>query len=159
MNKRGPKPVPTAILRLRGSPLAANRTGEPEPLAGEPTMPDELDDEAVAEWRRTTEALRGMGLLSYVDRSMLAALCIAWSRFWRAYRDEKALPATTTWQSKAMAGNVADKALAAYCRLASAFGLSPAARTQLKAAPTLPVTEDGRIDFTHPDAPARKAVK
>ncbi len=44
-----------------------------------PHMPEDLDDEAVAEWARVVPLLHERGLLSEVDRAVAASYCRAWS--------------------------------------------------------------------------------
>jgi len=44
-----------------------------------PTPPTWLDREAAAEWRRVVPPLESIGVLSKVDRGVLASYCTAWS--------------------------------------------------------------------------------
>lgn len=77
MGLRGNPPVPTAILKLRGSQRAAKRTKEPQPKVEGATCPEWLSAEAKTEWRRIVPELRRLGLLTLVDRTALAAYCQA----------------------------------------------------------------------------------
>lgn len=83
MGKRGPKPMPTNVLRLRGSWLAGQRTGEPTPSRKPPVKPDWLAGEAAVAWDRVTTWLDGMGILTETDSHMLARYCAMWAD-WRA---------------------------------------------------------------------------
>ena len=80
MGKRGPAPIPTQILALRGSRLVKNREGEPQPEAGAPPAPEWLGGEAKAEWERVVD-VSPPGLLTLADRPSLTAYCIAWAEF------------------------------------------------------------------------------
>lgn len=78
------RPVPTNIRRLRGNPgKRPYNDAEPPVRAGKPRIPDHVkaDAEAAREWKRITETLHEMGLLSTADRSALAAYCLTWSRW------------------------------------------------------------------------------
>ena len=93
MGKRGPKPTPTNILKLRGSTLVSKRreASEVQGPEGMPDAPDWLDDEARAAWDRLAPMLDGMGILTRVDENALARYCRLWSR-WRkmeAFIEEK----------------------------------------------------------------------
>lgn len=136
MAKRGPKPTPTALLKLRGSWRAKGRGEEPEPPVSIPTAPKFLKGEALAEWDRITVLLAKVGCVAEQDRALLSAYCIEWARYVRAnnqLRFVRSLLATTTRGTK-MAHpliRVSDRALANMLRICQEFGLSPAARTQL----------------------------
>ena len=79
---KGRKPKPTIVRQLEGNPgKRAINDREPVPPDGIPDCPEHLDDEARAEWFRTSKVLKEMGLLSKADRSALAAYCVAYSRW------------------------------------------------------------------------------
>ena len=81
MGRRGPAPTPTKLKILRGNPGKRKLNDrEPQPATGEPSMPTWLPAEARAEWRRVVPELQAIGLLSVVDRAMLATYCLAWAR-------------------------------------------------------------------------------
>jgi P27 family predicted phage terminase small subunit len=82
MGRRGPAPTPTAILRLRGSPLAKRNRHEPKGPPGKPRCPEWLDDDAKAAWRHLIPQLDLMGVLTRIDGNALARYCRLWSR-WR----------------------------------------------------------------------------
>ena len=77
---RGRKPIPTPLLKLRGSRHVAARSGEPAPKCEIPAVPSHLDAEAKREWRRMTKLLRDLRLISKLDRAGLAIYCQLWSR-------------------------------------------------------------------------------
>jgi P27 family predicted phage terminase small subunit len=78
MGKRGPRPTPTAILRLRGSRRAELRGEEIEPNMTEPVCPDWLDEPAKACWGQLIPDLQEMGVLAHIDGNALARYCAIW---------------------------------------------------------------------------------
>ncbi len=81
MSKRGPKPTPTAVLRLRGSWRANTRPAEPRPQPSRPTCPAWLSRDAKLEWKRVAPQLHRLGLLTQLDRAALAVYCESWSEW------------------------------------------------------------------------------
>ena len=81
MGKRGPKPTPTATLRLHGSRRAKSRPDEPQAEISAPTMPTWLGKFARAEWRRVVPLLVESGIITKLDRGVLTAYCQAWGDF------------------------------------------------------------------------------
>ena len=84
MGKRGPRPVPTRELWLRGSWRAGQRAGEPVPAelgAGAPACPRWLDREARRAWRYLVPILHAQQLLTKLDRPVLVRYCRLWSRW------------------------------------------------------------------------------
>ena len=72
---RGRKPKPTLLKLREGNPgKRPINEHKPSPPDGMPACPDILDDEARAEWFRTTCVLKEMGLLSRADRAALAPI-------------------------------------------------------------------------------------
>ena len=84
MGKRGIKPEPTSIKRLKGNPgrrpLPEN---EPQPV-GFATMPDWLSDKGKETWCEVAPLLEAMGLLNTKDTGFLCMYCEAWSDYFRA---------------------------------------------------------------------------
>lgn len=74
---RGRKPTPNAILKLRGSYEKARHGDRVELDASTPTCPTWLGTKAKAEWKRLTKALEKQGVISQVDRNVLAVHCQA----------------------------------------------------------------------------------
>ena len=135
----GPAPKPTAVKRLTGNPgKRALNDREPEP-GGRATCPRWLSDEARREWRRLAGELQRLGLLTTVDRSAMAAYCAAYARWVEAER------ALKTGGMVVMTSNgneiqspwlsIANKAIEQMVKLAAEFGMTPAARTRIKAQP------------------------
>lgn len=144
---KGRKPIPTPIRRLTGNPQHhALPENEPIPPPGRPTCPMWLDRAGRTEWHRVVPLLDGMGVLSTLDRGMIAAYCAAWSQF---------IAATRTLQAEGMvietgrgmtthpAANLQIKlaaTLRAYC---VEFGMTPSARSRMQ----LPGQVEAKDDF------------
>lgn len=81
MGKRGPKRTPTATLRLRGSRLAKDRQDDLKVPPGLPSMPRWLPEAGKLEWKRIARPLFERGVLTHLDRTVLALYCCAVSDF------------------------------------------------------------------------------
>ena len=86
MGRRGPRPTPTAQLRLVGSRELEHRHNEPQPALGAPNPPTWLSAEARAEWKRVAPELIRVGVLARVDRAILVGYCESWAMFPNAQR-------------------------------------------------------------------------
>jgi P27 family predicted phage terminase small subunit len=82
---RGRKPKPTAIKELEGNPgkRAINKK-EPKPESKIPVCPSHLKGEARTEWKRLTEELDALHMISNLERAALAACCTAWADYVKA---------------------------------------------------------------------------
>ena len=81
MGKRGPKPTPQAVLKLRQSWRAnLNRLG-PKVDQKRPQRPHWLIGEARKCWDRLVPLLEQAGLLAQLYREPLAMLCSAWADY------------------------------------------------------------------------------
>ena len=76
----GPRPTPTAILRLRGSELG-DRPDEPQPVRDAPRKPDHLNKLAGEVWEWLCGTLEGMGLLVQSDVAIMAIYCETWADY------------------------------------------------------------------------------
>jgi P27 family predicted phage terminase small subunit len=75
---RGRKPLPSNVVRLRGNPGKRRlNDAEPRPASRIPACPACLGEEARKEWKRLARELAELGLLTGLDRGMLAAYCQA----------------------------------------------------------------------------------
>src|SRR5687768_11179819 len=87
---RGRKPLPSNVVRLRGNPGKRRlNDAEPRPPSRAPACPACLGEEARKEWKRLSEELAELRLLTGLDRGMLAAYCQAhtlWGRGGRLHR-------------------------------------------------------------------------
>lgn len=141
--QRGLKPQPTALRLLQGGPDARGvNLAEPVPPAKDmPDCPAWLNAYAREEWDRLAEDLYGMGVLTSVDQTMLAAYCMAYARWRLAEEDLQVMadadPITHGALLKTKEGNaiqnplvgIANVARRDMARLAAEFGLSPSSRT------------------------------
>jgi P27 family predicted phage terminase small subunit len=81
--KSGPRPKPTALKLLHGTFRNPSHTKEPTPEVEIPPCPQFLTNAAKTEWRRLTAELEPLGLVSQIDRGMLALVCESWARLQR----------------------------------------------------------------------------
>lgn len=82
---KGRPPVPTALKILRGNPgKRPLNKNEPQPEVEIPDCPPHLDEEAKAEWERLAAELAALGILTNIDRGVLATYCLSWSRWVKA---------------------------------------------------------------------------
>lgn len=139
--------MPTALRLLQGGPDARRvPQGEPIPPASDlPQPPGWLNAYALEEWHRLAEDLYGMGILTGIDQTMLAAYCMAYARWRQAEEDLEVMAqadaVTHGALLKTKEGNaiqnplvgVANVARRDMARLAAEFGLSPSSRTLIDA--------------------------
>jgi len=124
----GRPPKPTALLRLQGNLRAgrhADRAREPVLPPGAPEAPAWLLPEARAEWDRVVAGYGALGILTRLDRGMLATYATMWARFVQAEQADPyaGLPASY---------------LAVMGSIATRLGLDPAGRTRLRSPETPP---------------------
>lgn len=141
MGKRGPRPTPTVALKLRGSKdVGGRRAGEIEPPAGLPEPPQWLNFVEREVWDQTIADLSRMpGLMTFLDRDMLASYCEAWGDFFEARAEiERDGPTCHSDKGGAYqhpAVGRKNSALERIRKLAAEFGMSPASRTSVKVTP------------------------
>ncbi len=154
---RGRKPKPTSLKVIAGTDRADRRNDQEPKFNPEiPSPPAFLSDEAKVEWGRVCDALYHAGILAKTDRAVLAAYCQAFGRWQQA---EEALTkmaerdqVTRGIMIKTTNGNAvqnplvgtANKAMADMVRYAAEFGMTPSARSRIKA--------EGRNDRQDPAA-------
>jgi P27 family predicted phage terminase small subunit len=134
---RGRKPLPSNVVRLRGNPGKRRRNdAEPRPAPRVPTCPACLDGEARKEWKRLVAELADLGLLTRLDRGLLAAYCQAHA-LWveavcsiRRYGTMVKSPNGFAMQSPYVA--VANKQVEIMVRIAAEFGMTPSSRTRIR---------------------------
>ena len=107
--------------------------------AGIPPCPKHLNSVARKEWRSISTQLLTLGLLSTVDKAALAGYCVAWSGWIEAmehlHTEGKVLtrangdPCLSPWFT------IATDANKTMYRYLTEFGLTPAARSCIHAAP------------------------
>lgn len=138
----GRLPKPTALKELEGNPgKRALNKNEPKP-SGIPTCPSSLDATAKREWTRISRELIAIGLLTSVDRAMLAAYCDAWSRWSQATNELQALRVAkgksvlvvgtkTGYPMQNPLIGIINTAADQMRKFGSELGLSPSSRTRL----------------------------
>lgn len=85
MGKRGPKPTPLKVLKLRGS-WRGNVNHESPEDTGSPDVPERLTEEEAIVWFKVTEELSKLNLLSRCDFGVLERYCTFFVR-WRRCED------------------------------------------------------------------------
>lgn len=142
--KRGPKPVPTPILKMRGSRRVDERADEPKLDSGMPSRPAGVTGEARKEWDRMGKRLLKLGVLTKADGPALAAYCQAWEVHQRVVNELRMAKSLTTQRETrhpllstvCQTSNVLNRWLAE-------FGLTPSSRTRVsRAAPSLAHDDD-----------------
>lgn len=133
---RGRKPKPTALKLVEGNPGRRPINGrEPKPPSTRPTCPAHLSPTAKAEWKRVAGALNRIGLLTQIDRTVLATYCQAYGRWVEAERRLAETPPLL----KTPAGyvqvspwvTISNKQVELMTRLMAELGLTPSARSRL----------------------------
>lgn len=141
MGRRGPRPTPTPLLKLRGSSLVSQRreAGEPKP-SGKPRCPDWIDPEAKTAWRQLVPQLEVMKVLTRIDGNALTRYCQLWARWKKAelfiqkngevypLKDESGrIKCLMPFPQVSIASKLAQQ----LTRLEQEFGLTPSARTRI----------------------------
>ena len=135
----GRKPLPTHLKVVRGTRKSRVNRAEAKPSAGLPSAPAHLSNDAKVEWRRVAPELYRGGLLTIIDRSILAAYCQSYGR-WRVAETVLAgedLLVTTTHGNiipNPLLG-IANKAMADAARYAAELGMTPSSRSRVSAQP------------------------
>lgn len=134
----GPPRKPTAWRRMEGNRgKKAWNHAEPVPPEGVPDCPEHLNDEARAEWHRLVETLVGMGVITVVDRAVLAAYCQAYGRWVEAEEKLKETPLLIRTPSGYVQQspwlNVANRQMELMGRYMTEIGLTPASRSRVVA--------------------------
>jgi len=147
----GPPRLPTAILKARGSWLAAKRSPtEPRAELGRPRCPPGLDPIAKRAWSKLIPRLDAMGILALIDEQALVRYVQMWAR-WRE-ADRVLAKHGLTYDVEDCDGNVIPKArpeaaistalAMQLLKLEREFGMTPAARARL-ATPASAKEQDG----------------
>lgn len=139
MAKRGPKPLATPILKLRGSWRAKLRPDyeiEGTIKGDKPKMPRWLSPAAKSVWRKLVPKLNELGILSPVDQYILSLLCFDLAEYRQTCQTIEALKSPYISQPSGRvcrhpAYQLRDAAAERIRKLSAELGLSPAARTSL----------------------------
>ena len=144
---RGRKPKPTHLKLIEGNPGKRKVSVGIEPAPEMHLPPTFLPQEGQDEWRRVSQELYNLGLLTVVDRTALAAYCHSYA-IWKQATDAINQMAsrdllTRGLMIKTTNGNAiqnpligtANKAAADMVRYAAEFGMTPSARARISANP------------------------
>ena len=143
MGRRGPPPKPTKLKLLAGNPgKRPINTREPKPKDGAPRCPQWLAPEAKKTWKRTVAELRRMKLLKVCDGDALASYSQTYARWKDAeeflaqhgtvypVRDDRGRLKIMRQFPQVAIAREQQQLMKAYQQ---EFGLTPSARTTLKA--------------------------
>lgn len=149
MGIRGRRPVPTALKLLRGNPGRRRLPQrQAKPTAGV-ACPKELSAAAVREWKRVAPEMRRLGILTQIDRAILAAYCEAWSDFRWAVAEIEAKGRVIESGNHVLmphpAVAIKKNAMKQIQALGTEMGFSPSSRTRLHF--VVPDTDDSDERF------------
>jgi P27 family predicted phage terminase small subunit len=147
MGKRGPAPAPTHLKLLNGERHQDRiNHDEPKPRPAELVPPDELSDQVLAVWRRVVAELEAMNLAFPADADALRCYCEAVVTHAKASR----VLARTGILVKGIHGNMVRNPALQIQRdsaqtiraFAQEFGLTPSARSTIRASDGAAVPDD-----------------
>lgn len=136
MGRRGPAPKPTSLRLLHGDRPARINYAEPVPRELPAERPAWLSADAAEEWDRIVPELEHMRVIRAVDSMVVAAYCEAVARFRQAsaiVAAEGLLIEVDGTARKHPAALIARDASADMRLLGRELGLSPSARSMLRA--------------------------
>lgn len=137
MPRNGRPRTPTAILKIRDSWRAKERTGEPVAKAGRPACPLFIAGNALAleAWNHACDELEQMGILATADRMTIAGYCEAVAEFQKlAVEIETSGHLTTTSNGNVIQHPLVgakNKASERMLKFACQFGLTASARASI----------------------------
>lgn len=159
MATRGRKPAPNYLKLVKNVRKGRINKAEAAPPPVLPEPPDHLGPEALAEWNRIALDLHKAGLLTTIDRAILAAYATAWGRLERAERalaaDALKDPVTGGLTVITKSGNViqhpmlgiARRAAHDVARFAAELGMTPSSRSRVVAKPPPPDDDEAAKYF------------
>jgi P27 family predicted phage terminase small subunit len=170
---RGRRPKPTQLKLITGITKASRLNHhEPKPLAEIPDPPNTLTPAARAEWKRVCTELCQLGMLSKLDRAVLAAYCQAYGRWHQADRSIAAAakknpttgglvlfsPAGGAYQNPMLSISV--RASADMVKFAAELGMTPSSRSRIDLSKVtrgvLPASVPPPANQSRTDAPIKK---
>ena len=155
-----PHPKPTALRILEGNPSKRPiNKNEPKPKQGT-SAPASLGKEAKTEWRRVYKELSNLGIVTKLDRGILATMCIAWGEIVqmnkRINKDGMLLTGVNdhgdTVIRRHPAVMVRKEAMVQYVKSAGELGCTPSARTRLS---VMPKPKEKKQDVFTPGKPVK----
>jgi len=151
MGKRGPAPLPSKIINLRGGPSHYHRAksdGKEEPVVPSniPSIPATLTSSvAKKEWTRLTKELEFTGMLTNLDKTLLELYCSSYATWVDANKKVekqgmvKILP--TGYSQQNINLSISNKAEERMLRYMKEMGLTPSSRTNIRV-PIAPENEN-----------------
>ena len=137
MGARGPHPLPTKILKLRGS-RRGKAPHEPKTGPMDGSCPELLKGRAREMWDDLSERLIRVGVAGELDRNALARYCLLWAR----WMDLEAFVAKNgeVYEANGLRklhpeAAEARQLAALLARLEDGFGMNPSARSRVRAKP------------------------
>jgi P27 family predicted phage terminase small subunit len=150
---KGRKRIPSRIIELTGGTKRTHKKPagekEPKPPLKLPSCPKHLDEHARKEWKRVSKILHSVGLLTGLDRAVLADYCDAYSQW--AQSTTKAQEQGLVFMSKAGVPvlnpyyKISREASDRMKKSGVLLGLSPSSRAGLKV--EKPKKENSAEDF------------
>ena len=138
---KGAKPKATVFKLVTGNPgRRPLNAREATPKVVIPDPPAMLDELALAEWHRVTPLLAEVGLITRLDRAVVAGYCMAFSRWMECERMLKTTglivksPNGYPMYSPYLAAS--NKALDQVRQMSEQIGLSGSSRSRIKAGDT-----------------------
>ena len=133
--------------KLEGNAGKRDLTGPVKPPPGVPEMPKWLNAVAADEWNRIVPILDSMGVLSMLDRAVIADYCTVWSQLVRVEGELASADAITETRSdsdgmvKHPLWSVANQLRQRFDKKCEMLGLAPGPRGRLDV-PEKPLEDD-----------------
>lgn len=156
MGKRGPKPTPTEVLKVRGSWRANLNRNEPQPCKDVPRCPNWLNQQARKVWKQIVPQLNAMGVLTKIDCNTVARYCDCFARWKQMAKwmdehgevyPEKDNEGKTVGVRSWPQTNLYHKLGQMLGRLEAEFGLTPSSRTRVTVPESDGEEEKGKARF------------
>lgn len=136
---KGRKAIPNKIHEIRGGRAHTHRAPRKElnPPSKIPSCPSHLNKDAKKEWRRVVKILDSIGILTELDRTILAAHCEAYSRWIEAkgeVKDDGMVIETSSGPKISPYVKIAKEAYDQMIRTGSLLCLDPSSRASMSIA-------------------------
>jgi P27 family predicted phage terminase small subunit len=133
---RGRKPKPTAVKILEGNPgKRALNSKEPKPPTALPSCPSHIKGEARKEWRHVVRDLHEQGILTKIDRAILASYCIAWGHWVDAEKHLETEKAVIETDKGNLVQNpyiqISKRSMDQVVKFATELGMTPSSRSRI----------------------------
>ena len=136
---RGRKPKPTFLKLVTGNPgKRPLNQNEPRPRLALPSVPHHLSDEAKVEWGRVANELYDLGMLTHLDRAVLASYCqyyAAWCKYSEAGERQPLVKGSKGQPVVSPYVKLANQTYQNMLKAAVELGITPSARSRVSAVP------------------------